>query len=110
MHVALAAHGEVLRSAIESHDGFLFSHTGEGVVAAFTSPQSGVDVAVAARRAFELPGRMGLATGEARPEVGRGGASRSLRDLRVVSSRTVPRRTLTDKAIAVRMRRDQSAV
>ena len=27
MRVALAAHDEVLRSAIEGHDGFLFSHT-----------------------------------------------------------------------------------
>ena len=31
MRVALAAHDEVLRKAIEAHDGFLFSHTGDGV-------------------------------------------------------------------------------
>jgi class 3 adenylate cyclase len=65
MRAALAAHDEVLRSAIESHEGFLFSHTGDGVVAAFTSPKSGVDAAVAAQRALQLPVRMGLATGEA---------------------------------------------
>ena len=33
--------------------------------AAFTSPKSAVDAAVAAQRALELPVRMGLATGEA---------------------------------------------
>ncbi len=65
MRAALLAHDEVLRDAIESHDGFLFSHTGDGVVAAFASPKSAVDAAVAAQRALELPVRMGLATGEA---------------------------------------------
>jgi len=65
MRAALAAHDEVLRSAIETHGGFLFSHTGDGVVAAFASPRSAVDAAVAAQRALELPVRMGLATGEA---------------------------------------------
>jgi hypothetical protein len=65
MRTALAAHDEVLRSAIEAHDGFLFSHTGDGVAAAFASPRSAVDAAVAAQRAVELPVRMGLATGEA---------------------------------------------
>ena len=28
MRAALVAHDEVLRSSIEAHDGFLFSHTG----------------------------------------------------------------------------------
>ena len=65
MRSALAAHDEVLRDAIESHGGFLFSHTGDGVVAAFSSPKSAVDAAVAAQRSLELPVRMGLATGEA---------------------------------------------
>ena len=65
MRAALAAHDEVLRSAIEAHGGFLFSHTGDGVCAAFASPKSAVDAAVAAQRALELPVRMGLATGEA---------------------------------------------
>jgi class 3 adenylate cyclase len=46
MRAALLAHDEVLRSAIESHGGFLFSHTGDGVVAAFASPKSAVDAAV----------------------------------------------------------------
>ena len=65
MRAALAAHDEVLRSAIEAHGGFLFKHTGDGVCAAFASPKSAVDAAVAAQRALELPVRMGLATGEA---------------------------------------------
>ena len=65
MRVALAAHDEVLRGAIEAHGGFMFKHTGDGVCAAFASPRSAVDAAVAAQRALELPVRMGLATGEA---------------------------------------------
>jgi class 3 adenylate cyclase len=65
MRAALLAHDDVLRTAIEKHEGFLFSHTGDGVVAAFTSPKSAVDAAVAAQRALELPVRMGIATGEA---------------------------------------------
>jgi class 3 adenylate cyclase len=65
MRAALLTHDEVLRTAIEAHDGFLFSHTGDGVVAAFASPRSAVDAAVAAQRALGLPVRMGIATGEA---------------------------------------------
>jgi predicted ATPase len=65
MRAALLAHDEVLRDAIEAHEGFLFSHTGDGVVAAFTSPRSAVDAAVAAQWKLQLPVRMGLATGEA---------------------------------------------
>src|SRR3984893_13082354 len=65
MRVALAAHDEVLRAAIEAHGGFMFKHTGDGVCAAFSSPKAAVDAAVAAQRELELPVRMGLATGEA---------------------------------------------
>ena len=65
MKVALAAHDDVLRAAIETHGGWLFKHTGDGVCAAFASPRSAVDAAVTAQRALELPVRMGLATGEA---------------------------------------------
>jgi len=65
MRAALLAHDEVLRTAIEAQDGYLFSHTGDGVVAAFASPKSAVDAAVAAQQALELPVRMGIATGEA---------------------------------------------
>jgi predicted ATPase/class 3 adenylate cyclase len=65
MRIAVAAHDEVLRGVIEGHGGWLFKHTGDGVCAAFASPRSAVDAAVAAQRALELPVRMGLATGEA---------------------------------------------
>ena len=65
MRAALAAHDDALRTAIEAHGGFLFKHTGDGVCAAFASPRSAVDAAVAAQRGLELPVRMGLATGEA---------------------------------------------
>jgi predicted ATPase/class 3 adenylate cyclase len=65
MRAALAAHDEVLRDAIQAHGGFLFKHTGDGVCAAFSSPKSAVDAAVAAQQKLELAVRMGLATGEA---------------------------------------------
>ena len=38
MRSALAAHDGVLRDAIETHEGWLFKHTGDGVCAVFTSP------------------------------------------------------------------------
>jgi predicted ATPase len=65
MRAALSKHDQVLQTAIESQDGFVFSHTGDGVVAAFASPRSAVDAAVKAQLALELPVRMGIATGEA---------------------------------------------
>ena len=65
MRAALATHDEVLRQAIETHGGFLFKHTGDGICAAFASPRSAVDAAVATQRALELPVRMGIATREA---------------------------------------------
>src|SRR6201981_182574 len=70
MRAALAAHDKVLRTAIEAHGGVLFKHTGDGVCAAFASPRSAVDAAVAAQRELGLPVRMGLATGEAEPRDG----------------------------------------
>ena len=65
MRAAIAAHDQVLRHAVEARGGWLFKHTGDGVCAAFASPRSAVDAAVAAQLALELPVRMGLATGEA---------------------------------------------
>src|ERR1700758_5216235 len=65
MRVALAAHDEVLCKAIQAHRGWLFKHTGDGVCAAFASPRSALDAALAAQRTLELPVRMGVATGEA---------------------------------------------
>ena len=65
MRAALVVHDKVLRTAIEAYDGFLFSHTGDGCVAAFASPMSAVNAAIDAQRELQLPVRMGLATGEA---------------------------------------------
>ena len=65
MRAALAAHDDVLRETVATQGGRLFKHTGDGVCAAFSSPRSAVDAAVAAQRALELPVRMGIATGEA---------------------------------------------
>ena len=65
MRATLIQHDEALRSSIEGHDGFLFSHTGDGLAAAFASPRSALDAAIAAQRALELPVRMGIATSEA---------------------------------------------
>ncbi|GFG49223.1 adenylate/guanylate cyclase domain-containing protein [Mycolicibacterium agri] len=65
MRLALADHDDVLRAAIQAHQGFLFKHTGDGVVAAFASPKAAVDTAVEAQRKLQLPVRMGIATGEA---------------------------------------------
>jgi len=65
MRAALVVHDKVLRTAIEAYDGFLFSHTGDGFVAAFASPMAAVNAAIDAQRELGLPVRMGLATGEA---------------------------------------------
>src|SRR5438067_1614051 len=65
MRAALCKPDQVLQTAIESNGGFLFSHTGDGVVAAFASPRAAVDAAVDAQLALALPVRMGIATGEA---------------------------------------------
>ena len=65
MGAALARHDDALRTAIEAHGGWLFKHTGDGVLAAFASPNGAVLAAIDAQRALELPVRMGIATGEA---------------------------------------------
>ena len=65
MRAALARHDETLRAAVEAHGGWLFKHTGDGVLAAFSSPHAAIQTAIEAQRALELPVRMGIATGEA---------------------------------------------
>jgi predicted ATPase/class 3 adenylate cyclase len=65
MRRALAAHDDVLRTAIEAKGGWLFKHTGDGVCAAFASPRAAVDAAMIAQRSLTLPVRMGIATGDA---------------------------------------------
>ncbi|MFN0147802.1 MAG: adenylate/guanylate cyclase domain-containing protein, partial [Dehalococcoidia bacterium] len=65
MQTALARHDDTLRAAIEAHGGWLFKHTGDGVLAAFSSPNGAVQAAIEAQRTLDLPVRMGIATGEA---------------------------------------------
>jgi class 3 adenylate cyclase len=65
MRAALAAHDQVLRSAVADRGGFLFKHTGDGVCAAFSSAADAVAAAVAGQLNLGLPVRMGLATGAA---------------------------------------------
>ncbi len=65
MRVAVALHDATLKQAIESNAGWLFKHTGDGVVAAFGSPRGAINAAIAAQRHLELPVRMGICTGEA---------------------------------------------
>jgi len=67
MRTALAEHDEVLRAAIESRNGWVFKHTGDGVCAAFATPGAAVDAAIGAQHELGLPVRMGIATGEAEP-------------------------------------------
>lgn len=65
MRRALTAHDDTMREITAAYDGWMFKHTGDGICAAFGSPKSAVDAAIAAQRALELPVRMGIATGEA---------------------------------------------
>ena len=65
MRAALARHDIALKGAIEGNGGWLFKHTGDGVLAAFHTPRAAIAAAVAAQRALELPVSMGICTGEA---------------------------------------------
>jgi class 3 adenylate cyclase len=60
MRAALVVHDKVLRTAIEAYDGFLFSHTGDGFVAAFASPMSAVSAAIDAQRELQFAGANGI--------------------------------------------------
>jgi class 3 adenylate cyclase len=74
MPAALERHGEILRAAIERHDGYVFATTGDGLAAAFHEARDAVGAAADAQRALAtgrdpdvlgLAVRMGLHTGEA---------------------------------------------
>ncbi len=65
MRTALARMTRFCGARSRRTGGWLFKHTGDGVIAAFASPRSAVDAAVAAQQKLELPVRMGIATGEA---------------------------------------------
>jgi predicted ATPase/class 3 adenylate cyclase len=79
MQVVLARHDGVLRSAIDSRAGVVFSTAGDGVAAAFQRAADAVLAAVEAQRALlseawppgiEVRVRMGLHTGEAQERDG----------------------------------------
>jgi len=53
MRAALEAHNQVLRDAVDAHDGRVFNYTGDGMCAVFDSPRSAVDAAIAAQLALE---------------------------------------------------------
>jgi hypothetical protein len=60
MRSALVGHDKVLRSAIEAYDGFLSSHTGDGLAAAFASPMSAVNAAIDAPTGVAVAGANGI--------------------------------------------------
>jgi predicted ATPase/class 3 adenylate cyclase len=79
MRGALARHDEILRDAIDAHDGFVVKTTGDGIHAAFASAHDAVDAAVAMQLSLgteefaqtgALRVRMGLHTCEAEPRAG----------------------------------------
>ena len=74
MKTALARHDELLRGAIEIHDGAIFTTAGDAFCAAFSSPQAALDAAVDGQRSLhdenwgdsaEIAVRMALHTGNA---------------------------------------------
>src|SRR5690242_1957977 len=77
MKDALARHDEILRDAINAHDGHLVKTTGDGVHAAFGTAQNALAAAVTAQRSL---------TAESWPEIGalrvRMGAHTGAADLR----------------------------
>ena len=73
MQGALARHDELLRAAIDAHDGHVVKTTGDGFHAVFASARDALDAAIAAQCAlgaepWEVTGplrvRMGVHTGE----------------------------------------------
>jgi predicted ATPase len=65
MRTALAVHDAVLRDAVQARGGVVFKHTGDGIAAAFASPNAAIGAAMTAQCALKLPVRMGVCTGEA---------------------------------------------
>ncbi len=67
MQAALSEHDAIWRDVIDARHGYLFKHTGDGVVAVFPSASDAVKASVDAqtRLVDVLPVRMGLHTGEA---------------------------------------------
>src|SRR5262245_28560088 len=74
MHEVLARHDEIVRSAIESHGGYVVKTTGDGFHAAFGTARDALAAALAAQQALAgepavqgvvVKARMGVHTGEA---------------------------------------------
>ena len=74
MSHAMARHDELLRDAVESHDGFIVKNGGDGFHAVFATAHDAVTAALAAQRALladdwniaeTVRVRMGIHTGEA---------------------------------------------
>ena len=63
MGATLADHDGVLRRAIEGHGGWLFKHTGDGVIAAFGSARAALDAAIEAQRGLGFAGADGSRDG-----------------------------------------------
>lgn len=53
MQLAVARHDQLVRAAIEGHDGRVFKSTGDGFYAAFEAPQAAVRAALAIQRAVQ---------------------------------------------------------
>jgi predicted ATPase len=79
MEVALAQHDDIVRGAISSHGGYIFSQAGDGFGARFDDAAGAVDAAVLAREGLAAAGwpdgvtlrvRMGLHTGSAQHRAG----------------------------------------
>jgi class 3 adenylate cyclase len=75
MDRAVACHDEILRDAVNSHGGYVFKTTGDGLCAVFAAASDAVAAAVAAQRRIlatvwgdvgELRVRMALHTGDAK--------------------------------------------
>ena len=48
MRMALASNDATLRQVIEGHGGWMFKHTGDGVIAAFALARPAIEAAIAA--------------------------------------------------------------
>jgi len=53
MRQAMSLHDTLLRSAVADHDGHVVKHTGDGIMAAFTTAPSAIRAAIAAQQALE---------------------------------------------------------
>ena len=56
---AVRAHNAIVREALKAHAGSEVKHTGDGIMASFSSPSKALECAVALQRAFEASGQTG---------------------------------------------------